>query len=221
MSSGRLVVLVPVLGRPHRVEPLLASIAAATSVSYRVVFIASIGDQAEIAAIDRAGAPMIEMEGNYAEKINAGIEATDEPLLFIGADDLEFHPGWFEDAETRIAAGYRVVGTQDLCNPRVIAGEHATHFLVARSYVDEYGTIDEPGKLLHEGYRHEYTDDELIGTAKLRGEWAFADESIVEHLHPLVGKAPIDDLYAGISERMRRDRSLARRRRRLWEPASR
>ena len=86
---------------------------------------------------------------------------------------------------------------------------------MAREYVDR-GTIDEPGKLLHEGYPHEYVDDEFVQTAKKRGAWAFAEASIVEHLHPSWGKAPRDKLYDAQRQRMNAGRVVLNRRRHLW-----
>lgn len=218
---NELVILVPVLGRPHRVAPLLGSIAAATPLAH-VVFLADPDDEPEHDAITAARrqspleVTMLAEGGNYARKINVGVKATTEPLIFTGADDLNFHPGWFEIAAARISDEIGVVGTNDLCNARVTAGEHSTHSLVSRAYVDEFGTIDEPGKLLHEGYEHEYVDDELVETAKSRGAYAHAGEAIVEHLHPDVGKAPTDRLYAAQGERMRRTRRIFNRRRLLW-----
>ena len=218
MRPGPLVIIVPVLRRPHRVEPLIRSIKAATAAEHRIAFVASPGDEAELYALELAGQTALVIEGNYAEKINAAIEASDEPLIFTGADDLAFHPGWLEAALERAPeTGAEVIGTQDRCNPRVIAGLHATHFLVSRSYVEEHGTIDQPGKLLHEGYPHEFVDDELLETAQARGLYAFADRSVVEHLHPLAGKAPIDELYAAAPVRLKAGRRIYRRRRHLWQ----
>jgi hypothetical protein len=217
MRRDPLALLIPVLRRPHRVEPVIASIEAATPPPFRILFIASPGDEAEHDALKAAGALFMEVEGNYATKINAAIQATDEPLIFTGADDLDFRPGWLEAAlEVMAKTGAMVIGTQDLCNPRVIAGAHATHFLVRRAYVEEHGTLDGPGELLHEGYEHEYVDDELIGTARARGLYAFAGRSVVKHLHPL-GGYPTDELYEGAAGRMRRSRGLYRKRRRLWQ----
>jgi hypothetical protein len=89
-----------------------------------------------------------------------------------------------------------VVGTNDLGNPRVLAGEHATHLLIRRSYVDEQGASwDGPGVVAHEGYRHWYVDDEIVTSAKQRGVWQMALGSVVEHFHPLFGKAEQDDVY--------------------------
>lgn len=208
------------LGRPHRVEALLESLAAVTE-NYRVLFLLTPGDTDVIGAVENAGGDWVGVEhrprGDYARKINAGYRATTEPLLFLAADDLRFHPFWLERASSLLAdPRVGVVGTNDLGNRRVMRGDHATHALVRRSYVDVHGTIDEPGKILHEGYAHEYVDDELVGTAKHRGAWAFAPDSVVEHLHPQWGKAPNDPMYDAQTERMRVSRHLFIRRRRLW-----
>lgn len=215
------MILVPVLRRPHRVAPLLASIEEATPQPHRVLFIASPGDTVELAAINQAGADCLVLgrpprRGDYARKINAGHRASTEPLLFLGADDLRFHPGWLPAALAVLAPGIGVVGTNDLGNARVMAGEHATHSLVTRTYIDTHGTIDEPGKVLHEGYPHEFVDDEFVGTAKARHAWAFAADSHVEHLHPNWGKAESDPLYAAQRERMQIGRRIYQRRRHLW-----
>lgn len=214
-----LAILVPMLHRAHRVEPLLASITATTP-GARVLFLTTPEDLDVRDAIAHAGADHLDVawhdHGDFARKINAGYRSTTEPLLFLGADDLHFHPGWYQAATARLNGKVGVVGTNDLGNPRVLAGLHATHSLVTRDYVDRFGTIDEHGKVLHEGYTHEFVDDELVGTAKKRRAWAFAGDSHVEHLHPHWAKAPTDELYEAQGERLAASRGLYNQRRRLW-----
>lgn len=218
-SQADLVILAPVLRRPHRVKPLLDSARAATP-GARVLFVCDPDDEEEIAEVDRLDAERILVAGNYAAKINQATLHTDSELLFLAADDLHFHPGWFEAASARLTRRVGVVGTNDLANPRVLRGVHSTHSLVARWYC-HLGTIDEPDKLLHESYPHEFVDDEFVATAKHRGAFVAARDSIVEHLHPMVGKAPMDDLYAAQRTRMRAGRRIYRRRRKLWmQPSS-
>lgn len=215
MDGLGLVLLIPVLRRPQNVSPLLASIEEATPEPYRVLFICDPSDREEQQAIDDAGAARINVRGNYARKINRGIQATDEPLIFFGADDLKFHPLWLERATARLSKTVGVVGTNDLGNRRVMRGEHATHPLVARWYC-ELGTIDDPRRTLHEEYPHEFVDDEFIQTAQHRNAFAPALDSYVEHLHPLWGKATTDELYDGQRSRMRIGRRIYQRRRKLW-----
>lgn len=212
--SAEVVILIPVLGRPQNVEPLLKSIRETTPTG-RVLFIANSDDEAEHRAIEAAGEEMLIVDGNYAAKINRGIEASDEPLIFMGADDLRFHPGWLEAAKAKLGDGIGVVGTADLLSKRVMAGEHSTHSLITREYA-ALGTIDDPTKVLHEGYPHEYVDDEFIETAKKRGAFAHAADSVVEHLHPFAGKAPTDALYSKAGRRLFVGRLRYRWRRRLW-----
>lgn len=217
------VILIPVLRRPHRVRPVLESALASTDRA-RVLFVATRGDTEEIQAIEDAGADLLLVKQiGYPQKINQGVAATDEPLVFLGADDLHFHPGWLEAAEEHISSRtprVGVVGTQDLCNGRVLKGEHATHMLVTRWYCEQ-GTIDDPARVLHEGYLHEFVDDEFVATAKHRGAWAFAHDSVVEHLHPDAGKAsPTDALYSDRPRRMYYGRRVYRRREHLWTPST-
>lgn len=211
----RLVLLIPVLRRPHRVAPLVASIARATPHPHRVLFVADPGDTEEIAAVQESGAGLLIHGGGYAAKIHAGVQATTEPLIFLGADDLDFHPGWFEAASAHLEGSIRVVGVNDLGHRRVRGGHHATYFLVDRRYVAD-GTADEPGRLMHEGYHHLFVDDEFVGTAKKRGAIAFATDAIVEHLHPDFGRAPDDETYRLGRARFAADRRLYRRRKALW-----
>lgn len=216
-----LAILVPMLGRAHRVGPLLASIDASTP-GCRVVFCLTSGDTAVIQAVSSAGREYFMVPprpmGDYPVKINTGFRLTSEPLLFTGADDLEFLPGWFEAATTHLdKPGVGVVGTNDLGSPRVMAGEHATHFLITRDYVEQHGLIDEPGKIFHEGYWHEFVDDECVGTAKYRGAWAAAVDAHVRHHHPnWDASIKMDSLYQQQQRRIRYGQRIFRRRRRLW-----
>lgn len=215
-NSPPVVFIIPVLARPHRVQPLLDSIEASMSSNdYHALFICDSHDTKERDAVKKAGAETLIVDGNYATKINAGVRVTDEPLIFTGADDLHFHKGWFQAAVAKMTSGIGVVGTNDLCNPKTRTGKLSTHSLVARWYA-ELGTIDEPDKLLHESYPHEWVDNEFIETAKFRKAFAHAPNSIVEHLHQRVGKAPMDDLYAGRSQRMRKGKPIFLSRRPLW-----
>lgn len=230
MRGGRdcheLVVVVPVLRRAHRVAPLLESLEAATPEPHRVVFVATATDRPmvdEVLRVASETSAVLSLEilaparvGDYARKINYVAATSSEPFLFLAADDLHFHPGWYPAARALMGGGIGVVGTQDLApTDRARSGQHATHFLVAREYVAR-GTIDEPGKLLHEGYPHEYVDDEFVQTAKKREAWAFAAASVVEHLHPSWGKAPRDPLYDAQRQRMNAGRAVLIRRRKLW-----
>jgi len=214
-----LTVLVPVLQRPHRVRPLLESIRD-TAPEARTLFLADPDDAEEIVAIDEAmhdfGERFVSymlVDGGYAVKINQGVLATDTDYVFLGADDLEFQPGWLDASRSLIESGAAaVVGVNDLI-PRPHR-EHATHFLVSREYA-ERGQFDGEAGLLHEGYHHWYVDDELIAVACTRGAYVYSERSHVRHLHPIVGGED-DDTYRRGRLNAGADRSLFRRRQKLW-----
>lgn len=210
-----LAIIVPVLGRPHRVDPLLQSIQENTPHGYTVLFITDSGDTAEKEAIQRSGADFIEVDAGYAGKINAGVRATTQAYLFLGADDLRFHARWYEAAIVHMNERRGVVGTNDLGNRAVLDGRHATHSLVARWYT-ALGTIDDRSCLLHEGYHHNFVDDEFVATAKHRHAFFPARSSVVEHMHPDWGKADRDATYIRGRLRFDDDGRLFHARSRLW-----
>jgi hypothetical protein len=212
-------ILIPVLGRPQRIMPTIESVSAATAEPHRLLFLASPDDQATIVALEAVGADFLvvaEGRGSWACKINDGYRATTEPWIFTGADDLAFHPDWYPRALRWADEKTAVIGTNDIANPRVMTGQHSTHSLFRRSYVDEHGTVDAAGLIMHERYPHEYADDEAVATAQARGVYVHAFDSIVEHLHPNVGKAPDDDTYRLGRLGTREGKRLFLSRRRLW-----
>lgn len=197
-ATDEVAVIVPVLHRPQNAEPFMRSLRASTGLA-RVYAVADHDDPDTAAAWEAAGAEVIVGDGvTFAKKVNLGYSKTSEPWLFLTGDDVKFHAGWLDHAQhVADVLEASVVGTNDLGNPRVMSGDHATHLLVRRSYVDEVGASwDGPGVVAHEGYRHWYVDDELVTAAKQRGVWQMSLGSVVEHLHPIWGKADSDEVYA-------------------------
>jgi len=188
-------VIVPAM-RHTNAGKFMQSLRAATGLATAYA-VAAPGEDEAAQAWKAAGAVILDCDGtSFAQRINAGYRQTTEPWVFITGDDVTFHPGWLDHAQTVAGGKYDVIGTNDLGNPRVMAGEHATHLLIRRSYVDAHGASwDGPGLVCHEGYRHWYVDDEIVLSAKQRGTWAMAMGSIVEHHHPMWGKAEDDDVY--------------------------
>lgn len=212
---AELSILVPVLNRPHRVRPVIESAAAATP-GAEVLFIADPDDAAELEALEAEGADFIAPGGKYSEKINAGVRETDSPLLFFGADDLTFIPGWFEVARSHLSNEIRVVGLNDGVTKRSQLGHHATHFLVTRDYA-LLPTIDDKRGPLFEGYGHQYVDDEFVGTARLRRAVSFAADARIDHSHYFNGTGVMDATYEKGLLTKADDRRLHRRRRMMWK----
>jgi hypothetical protein len=124
----------------------------------------------------------------FAQKVNRGFAESTEPWVLLVGDDVEFRPGWIEEAR-KVSADVDVIGTNDTSgavkNPDVAAGRHADHFFVRRAYVEsEGGCLDGPGVLAPEVYGHWFVDKEMIGLARARGVFIPCLDSIVEHHHP-------------------------------------
>jgi hypothetical protein len=213
MTEG-VVLLIPVLERPQNVAPLMASIRESTPDPYRVLFLADPHDIAERDAIAREGGWVLSPGGTYAAKIRAGVEATDEPFVFLGADDLRFEAGWFEAAVAAMRNGVQVVGVND-CLRRPHRPRHATHFLMTREYARRPCIDGRTGPLCHL-YSHNFVDDECIGTALKRGAYAYAPRSRVRHLHPMRDPSLDDATYRKGRAHFRQDKRLFQRRSRLW-----
>lgn len=221
MTDAGIVVLVPVLRRPWRAGPLVEGFAATTSPPYRLLFICTPGDDDEIKAVRATGAPFIVapfecQPGDWARKINLGYRSTLEPLLLLCADDVNPLPGWADEVRAAARQGWGVIGTNDLGNPAVIAGAMSTHPVVARWYADRHGTVNGPGEVVDEGYRHNFVDNELAATAQTRGAWCFCAAAKIEHLHPSWGKAPLDEVYTLGRSGFEVDRARFWQRRSLW-----
>jgi hypothetical protein len=211
-----------VLDRPANVKPLVESLNLSVEAersegwAVRAVFVCTLGDDAEIAAVRAQEVELLFHDGGYAAKCNHATRLVDVDWYLTAADDLKFHLGWLRAAiSAHIRTGALVVGTNDMHNPSVVNGFYATHLLVHRDYV-ERGTIDKPGVLMHEGYDHNCVDTELVETAKSRGMFAFAGDARVEHLHPIWKGAPDDATYRRGRENHAADRRLLAVRRRLW-----
>lgn len=227
--SPEILIVAPVLSRPQNARPLVESLVTATEASWRLVFVCTPGDTAQITACDDlAGFAGVDVfvvgwpagRGDFARKTNYAFEMTAEPYVLLGADDLVFRPGW-DRAALAVAREFDVgvVGTNDRANPTVIAGRHSTHPLVARAYVDAHGGyVDGLGKVYFEGYDHQFVDTELCATAQARGCYAHVHGAVVEHRHPIFDRTvPRDETYRKGQAEGAADRALFASRRHLWE----
>ena len=212
-ASERVDVIVPVLHRPQNIEPLMKSLLASTGLA-RVWFVVEDGDDEVALEAVRCGGRVYFESGSFAKKVNFAFNRLRNqgpaPWVFLAGDDVRFRPGWLDHAqEVARRYGAQVVGTNDLANPRVMRGEHATHMLISRDYVEEHGSSwDGAGVVCHEGYRHWFVDDEIVSVAKRRGVFQVSLASEVEHLHPMVGKAENDAIYDLGAEHSKQDEEL-------------
>ena len=210
-----IAVLIPTLKRPHRIAEVIQNIKD-TAPEATPYFIIEEHDTATAEAIKAAGANKIvnTRAASYAGAINTAIHLTTEPYIVMASDDLIFYPNWAPPL-LELAKDFGFVGTNDLHNRDVIAGTHATHYLITRDYATQ-GSIDDPDAFLHEGYIHNYTDTEAVATAAYRKQWTPCLDSVIEHRHWVWGLATQDETYAKGTTTVQTDEALFNSRRHLW-----
>lgn len=217
-------VLVPVLGRPQNVAPLVESFLATASPLDEIHFLCSPEDTEQIAACEKSGQRVHVMgwparKFDYARKMNYGFRETERDFLLLAADDVTFMPGW-RDALMECVGSFGVIGTNDMASAYVMSGRSSTHPLVRRSYIEVYGgSYDGPGTLIHEGYDHNFSERELVELAQKRGQWTFCKGSVIKHRHPLWKTEEWDDTYRKAMHNFQRDFQLFNRRRRRYTRA--
>ena len=228
-KPDEVILLVPILQRPHLIEPLRQNWKRTTPEETMLVFLPDDDDGESLDELRRVGASAVPSEARgWAGKINAEVRSGPNDLsrwwqevryVFCMADDVVLHPGWLDEVMSVMTTypNTRVVGTLDLLTGNVMAGEHAVHFMTDRRYIDEVGgVVDEgPGSFLCEKYRHNYVDTEFIGTAKSRGVFQ-PSRAVVEHLHHIGDKAQYDDVYRIGDASKAKDAAIYDRRRALW-----
>lgn len=229
---SKIDVIVPVLGRPQRAIPIMRSIRDNSVHVGEILFVCSMSDRAQKDACTIAGSEATTLlanwepeGGDYAKKINLGFRASEAPYVFLGADDLEFMPGWDVEA-LKVAERHHpgVVGTNDEANPLVKRGKHSTHSLVSRDYIDDVGGtfVDGPRIVYHEGYDHQWVDTELVMAAQQRGQWDFARRAVVRHLHPFYDKRQsMDATYSKALAHGKQDKALYEVRLKHWKQTDR
>lgn len=221
-------VILPVLGRPDRAAVVHESLRDSEGdVPLRGVFVMNEGDRATFDVVRALATDYIVIghrrPGDYAIKCNTAAALTEEPWVFTGADDIRFHPRWAERAiEYARLEGKRAIGVNDMGRWADRRGfpHPSPHFLVARSYIEELGTIDHRGHIFHQGYDHWYVDTEFTATADARGEYGWCSNSMVEHLHPVWRKGHRDAIYTMGARRNRHDHRIFQTREHLWKSTS-
>jgi len=222
------------------VESFHATGSAEDAVLYLV---AQEGDEAELRAIEPevdAGRAQLLLvtpdKQSWPKKINEGYARTSEPWMLLLGDDCEFVAGWLDAFRRHAARPVGVLGTADATMhverirrralskqrgrpsraerqelPEIVI-DSSQHPLVRRAYIDEHGTVDEPRKVIHDGYHHA-GDYELCFSAAMRGQYGFAHDIKIAHLHfSGDGAARMDDTYRLGQSRRAEDGELFRAR---------
>ena len=203
-------ILIPTM-RAHLIPALIKNIEMVTPSAHKVYWACTRGSDCEGALSGQR--VLLDDGGSWPVRINALYKISKEPFVFLGADDVVFHPEWLERAFVCMekVEGVGVVSVNDLNNP------YGTSSLIAREYIEQFGgTMDGSGPIIHPGYHHNWCDTELRQTGEHRGRWVYCEHAVVEHIHHDNGKAPYDEVYALGDKYLQEDVGLFFSRHPLW-----
>jgi glycosyltransferase involved in cell wall biosynthesis len=200
-----IAVVVPTKGRSRKLFPLLWNIARTTPAGvFHVYFVVNQDDELSLHTVQAMRGPVTLVttdKHGYPKAVNVGVAASDEPLVAIVNDDVQFHYGWWDALRMVLTPNVSVVAPNDL-SPHTENGDACTQPIVRRDYINLHGgSWGEPGKAMHEEYIHNFSETELWQLACFRGVAAFARNCVIEHVHPNWGKAEVDDTYTNGSMR--------------------
>ena len=213
-------ILIPTLGRSHILADLVANIKDTTPLPHIIICVLDSDDADSWHTAEPLDVTIIQCDGSYPVKINAGFSSTSSEYVLPTADDVTFYPDWLENAlaEFEDDPTIQVVGTDDL-SPVTADRNHATMPILRRSYVESPGAAwQETGTVFHERYQHNFVETETCQLAQNRNVWSFAELSIIEHNHPAWGKRQSDTTDAkGNEQGWQADEFLFKTRRAQWQ----
>jgi glycosyltransferase involved in cell wall biosynthesis len=198
-------ILVPSLNRPQRLLETVRHIRTTTPKPFGILFCVS--DDESRSILQAMGESFIDdgdcEDKRYVTRMNKMVKHLGEARsVFFGSDDVIHRPGWFEAAASVLSDGYAVAVVNDLKNGQ------GTQALVRTDYLS-YAVFDDPDSVFHPGYLHNFADNEMFYTATVRGVCGRALDSIVEHLHPVMGgPLPWDSTYQIATDGWNHDVSL-------------
>ena len=222
-SDDRVAVIIPSQNRPGSLLKAVESVLTTTN-DVQVVCVLGDENDGSRGILDRLGASKPEYswrlqyhvlpvaEYHTAERWNYGAaRALGSPDYFvIGADDVEFQPGWLEAAmsEMKRHGGSGVVALND--GTIAFEGEYyATHFMVSR----KYAARGLGGVIMIPAYEHNFTDREVTERAKRDKMLFWAPDAKILHKHPTMGFDTDDDIYEKGDASFARDEALFMERR--------
>lgn len=206
-----LAIFVPTMYRAHNLQRLFDSINATTKCDIFGMCPMDDYDSQNLLGLYCDAWWADEGDMRYVKRIEFMYHQTTADWFLTGSDDIVFHDHWLTDA-IEYMEDYSVIGFEDLCNPNL----PGTNFLIRRKYIEEQsGVIDSPNTVFHQGYFHNFCDNELVGTAKKRDEFAKCP-GVIEHRHHTVGKADNDHVYDIAQQHFHQDAELCHSREHLW-----
>jgi hypothetical protein len=196
-----LVVIVPSRGRPGNARLLAQAFASLCTAGTRLVFAVDEDDPAlpEYSDLPRAfpGTEAL-VSGPWqpmVAKLNtAAAWAAKQAfaVAFMGDDHRPRTPSW----DTAMLASLRDLGTGVVYGDDLLQGER-----LCTSWAMTSDIVRALGRMVPAPVEHMYCDNSVMDVAKLAGCLQYLPDVVIEHVHPLAGKAEWDDGYRQVNRR--------------------
>lgn len=190
--------LVPSRGRPGNAEELIKAWGATRS--YARLWICVDDDDPALKDYKRIPLPpWVELKVNARLRLGGtlnvwacdAIQQDFETIGFMGDDHRPRTPRWDLRIQEAISAagGAAVVYGNDLLQGRNLA----TAVAMSANVIDSIGYMVPPGQT------HLYLDNAWMDMGRMVGNLIYLDDVVIEHVHPIAGKANWDALYAEVN----------------------
>jgi len=209
-------VIVPTFKRIENIQKCFDNISQFKECS--PLFVVHESDDESLLAVEKLKARFIvdKRPPSGVNASNTGYWGVKTNWFVLSQDDIIFHPDWLENAQKHITKGIKVVGLYDGF-PGHLTTQHSVAWLINKNYVQRNSlSIGHKNVLFNPEYKKNYADNELNDTAKFRNVWAYAHDSLAEHLHPGFSKSQMDNTYRMNEDFLSSDRDLYTSRMHLW-----
>jgi glycosyltransferase involved in cell wall biosynthesis len=208
-----IAVIVPTVNRADMLEALVANIHQATLNDHQIYLVMEVTDHATQEASKALDVQrVVGTYGSCSVAVNAGYRASTEPFVAVVNDDCYFHANWDAHALQYFTDSIHIVGMNDG------HGDCKCFPMVRRAFIEEHsGVFDKPNTIFHT-YKSQGPDTEFAFYAQLRGVWADAPYSIVEHRNWRAGADPNHPNYLKARDTITDDLAEYNRRWPLWDP---
>jgi hypothetical protein len=210
-----LAVVVPSRGRPGNARLLAQAFAETCGADSRLVFAVDSDDPALDEYVEAAGAGRAELRvcGPWqpmVPKLNqAVVQVVNDggapfAVAFMGDDHRPRTPGW----DAAILAALRDLGTGVVYGDDLLQGER-----LCTAWAMTSDIVRALGRMVPAPVEHMYCDNAVSDLAKAAGCLRYLPDVVIEHMHPLAGKAEWDPGYARVNraEQYRSDEAAYRR----------
>lgn len=200
-QPGRLAVVIPTRSRPAQVRSLLDAIFLTTTTD-PLVILAADSDDPELAAYKLIAeqrtntllAIVADLPSGHVKAINVGAAAALHNGCFAVAklddDHMPLTHGW----DAAYLTSLRELGTGVVYANDLLQGEKLpTAVALTTDIVRELGYMGPPS------LRHLFVDNFWRDLGEAAGCLRYLPSVVVEHRHPLAGKAPMDDGYRSVN----------------------